>query len=660
MSLWTNIIKYVKIFLVHPATEIIINIIYLMSFLVILFITYNGNKYYNDLDILDMTESYLNYNNFINIKTPSQLDSYIITILDKLFTIDPANNEIPLFIPLNPIRVIPFNNENSCSEINYNINCRNEVNKFKCVIDNLSKSFQNKCGEAYSDSYNFFQNKLIGHYSTYHIGKMDNYIDMTRESFYSTHKDKIDTIIKDKRLKALLLQINLINPSNRNYIDAVLGIEMTTYFSDVKTIFSAYVMNDKRPSTNLLIFIYIILFCISKIVSILKFIFEINVKCVWSIHVVSFLIEAFDATFTVLLIMLLVEDKNLKFEINMNKFESHLRYINIIWFMKMFIAVSVIFFPFRFLSLISWWKSLIDPFILLINAIFRMFQGIFITLIIFFLLIIMSFFTNYYIFNDIFEYYETMFVSFITAFDLNIVESVYDRKFPSKIFGNLFTSKFTAFFVFFEVVMFYFIFAIIIATMVYLFKKAVISLEPPEKNIYIKKLEEIQEKLKENKNTEIENENLINKQILWINLDNKNSNTNMIAKYQPLIFKNSIEILSYLKYIFAIKPEIQFKKLIHKINIIIEINQKNNLDKEIKQIYTLAEWLIFVGSRIPIIIYGKINFDRSIKMKLYNIYKLIYIINDDNSLENIIKNEGQKILSISKNDGLQFKSSQKE
>ena len=122
-----------------------------------------------------MTESYLNYNEFTNIKSPSQLNSYIITILDKLFTIDPANNEIPLLIPINPIPVIPFNNENSCSETNYNINCRDETNKFKCVIDNLSKSFRNKCGEAYSDSHNFFQNKLIGHYSTYHIGKMDNY-----------------------------------------------------------------------------------------------------------------------------------------------------------------------------------------------------------------------------------------------------------------------------------------------------------------------------------------------------------------------------------------------------------------------------------------------------------------------------------------------------
>ena len=67
---------------------------------------------------------------------------------------------------------------------------------------------------------------------------------------------------------------------------------------------------------------------------------------------------------------------------------------------------------------------------------------------------------------------------------------------------------------FFEVAMLYFIFAIIITTMIYLFKKEVISLELPEKKLYITKLEEIKEKLKENKNTEIENKNLINKQIM--------------------------------------------------------------------------------------------------------------------------------------------------
>ena len=72
------------------------------------------------------------------------------------------------------------------------------------------------------------------------------------------------------------------------------------------------------------------------------------------------------------------------------------------------------------------------------------------------------------------KYYETMFLFFITAFNLNIIESVYERKKPSKIFGNYLPH--TAFFVFFEVVKLYFNFAII-TTMVYLFKKAVISFQ---------------------------------------------------------------------------------------------------------------------------------------------------------------------------------------
>lgn len=136
-------------------------------------------------------------------------------------------------------------------------NSWDETYKFKCVIYHLSKSFQNKCGQVYSEGYNFYQNKLIGHYSTYHVGKMENYKDIARESFYSTHQNKINQIVEDKRFKAILFQINLINPSNMNYIDVLLEIEIITYFTDVKTIFLAFVMNDKRPSTNLLIFIYI-------------------------------------------------------------------------------------------------------------------------------------------------------------------------------------------------------------------------------------------------------------------------------------------------------------------------------------------------------------------------------------------------------------------
>ena len=60
---------------------------------------------------------------------------------------------------------------------------------------------------------------------------------MTRESFYSTHQGEIDTIIKDKRLKAILLQINLINPSNRNYIDVILEIRIQLILVMLKLFF---------------------------------------------------------------------------------------------------------------------------------------------------------------------------------------------------------------------------------------------------------------------------------------------------------------------------------------------------------------------------------------------------------------------------------------
>ena len=385
MSIWTDIIKYIKIILVHPAIEIILNIIYLMSFLVVGLIIFTGNKYYKDIDILDMVESYLNYNDFIKIKTSTQLNDYIISTLDKLYRIDTINSEIPFFIPISPFRLVPYTNDNSCNtEIDYTMNCNSlTTNRFRCVIDNLSKSFKNKCGESLSYSYSFFHSKLIGHYSTYHLNKASNYLDVTQDS-YSTHQTKINQILDDKRIKAIIMQVNLIAPSNGNYIDVVFGIEMTNYFTNVKTLFSAYVMNDKRPATNLVMLAFISLFAISKILSILKFIFEINIKCIWSIHVLAFLIEAFDTTFMILLILYLVEDKNLKFEVNLEKFESHLKYIDIIWFLKIFIGVSVMLFPFRFLSLISWCKTITEPLILVVNAVFRMFPGMFITLIFFF------------------------------------------------------------------------------------------------------------------------------------------------------------------------------------------------------------------------------------------------------------------------------------
>lgn len=452
------------------------------------------------------------------------------------------------------------------------------------------------------------------------------------------------------------MQINLKAPSNQNFIDVILGIEMTNYFTDVKRIFSIYILNDNRPKTKIILGLFILILGCVVIINFLKFIFEINTRLVWSIHLFYFLEVVFDIGFMVICLLYITQDKNLDFEINLEEFESHLKYINILWYTKTFYALLVIFFPFKFFSLISWWKSVFERLIILLNVIFRMGPGIIISLFFFMIMILMFIFINYFLFNDIFPYYETIYKSFISTFDIRILLTIYNRRPASKIFGNLFQSKYSVVVILFQSIFFYFFFAIIIATLVYTYKKALILQSPEEENKYMIKLEEIEKKLKEDKLEEFKNIDLLKKHILWWNIDDINNYTinNVTTKYKAIFFKNYNQIISFLKYIFAVRPEIQFMKLIYKINIIIETNQKKLKDKEIRQISNLAEWLIFVGSKIPIIIYSKSNPENSIKMKLKNLYKLTYFINDENSLEKKLEENGNEILKISKNQNLSF------
>ena len=655
-----NIFKYLKIVVVHPITEIVLDILYIVSIINIGLIIFKESDKYDDHQILDMAESHLDFNTFNNIKTSTQFISYLESTLDRLFSIDPSNEGIPLFIPISPIRFIPFKVNNNCNEIDYTKNCNSDTNKFKCAIDYLIESFKHECGKSYSDKLNLFQKRLTGYYASYNIRNSEDFIDITRDTYYSTHQNKILEIIEDKSLKAIAMQINFSSPPNRNYVDVILGIEMTNYFTDVRTIFSVYIINDSRPKTNYALFYFIIFLCVAVVFNIIKLLYEINVKCIWSVHLFYFVSQIFDTLLMILCIIYIVEDKDLDFKVDLQKFESHLAYINILWYIKLFFALLVICFPFRILGLLSWWKSISEPFILILNVIFRMLPGIIITSIILLLMIIMFVFTNYFLYNDMFYYYQSLFYSFLSSFDIRILMTIYDKKSTSRIFGNLFQSKYSVSIIFFQVIFFYFYSAIIIATYVYLYKKAVFLQDPPKENKYILKLNEIEQKLEEKKAFENFSFDSLKKQILWLNLDDRKSFGNdFTSNHQVLFFKNSNQILSFLKCIFAIKPEMQFKKLIYKLNIVIEINKKKFGEKELKQINQLADWFIFVGCKIPIIIYGKTNFDHSLKMKLHNMYKLTCFINDEDILNKILEEKGKKVLSISDNNNFTFNSEDK-
>ena len=291
-----NVLKYVKLVVVHPIVEIVIGIIYFITLILIAVFIFKDSSQYSEHQILDITESYLNFNNFNQIKTPSQFNSYLISILNKLYTLHPSIDEVPLFMPLNPIRISFFLKENECNtEIDYSKSCFTDINKFKCTIDNMLNSFKYKCDEKFEDENKFFIKNLKGYYSWYNLrNKNHKYLDITRQTYYSKYQNDVNNLIEDKQSKSVVLQINLKAPSINNYVDAVLGIEMTNYFTNVKTIFSVYTINHERPSTNTLLYVSLIFLIISIFISFLKLIYEMNVKCIRSIHIVTFIIKLID------------------------------------------------------------------------------------------------------------------------------------------------------------------------------------------------------------------------------------------------------------------------------------------------------------------------------------------------------------------------------
>ena len=187
-------------------------------------------------------------------------------------------------------------------------------------------------------------------------------------------------------------------------------------------------------------------------------------------------------------------------------------------------------------------------------------------------------------------------------------------------------------------------------------------IESPKKdNRYMRKLDRIQKKINEN----IYNENIdligIKKQILWLKLINQSNSLTDTSQYDIILFKNSSQIIAFLKYLFALKPELQFKNLVKKLNIVIEVSSYNKSmgENEYLQIDKLIEWMTFVGCKILVIVYCQINFVLNFQMKLYSTYNLIKFINDREELEKIINEKDNGKFNIIKDSGFTINSIKK-
>ena len=650
MKIWKNKLIYIKLGLISPVLEIIVNTIYILSFILIFYYFCSNGKYYNDNQISKFTESYINYENFKNINSPSDLKTYIEDLTSKLFNSNPSTEKIPIFMPLNPIRITRFIN-NYCKEENYLTTCNNN---FQCVINSMSNSFKDKCGEKYSNANNadednnnanskkLFLESLVnnfkGYYSNYDLLHGGRSVEITNHNI-NNKIDEIDDFITNKNVKFISIEINLKSPINNNYIDIILGLEMYEYFHDIIKILSINIFNTySRPKENYFLYILVYIYMVTIIINIIKLVYEIMVKPVFSIHIFVLLNEACNTLLFIFLILFINVDKNLDINLNLAKFNSHLVETTMIYDLKIIMIIVFLGIPVRVLSVVSWWKWFSAPFIKVANIFFRMFPSVIISFFVALIFLVVFTITNYLIFQDIFTQYQTFYDSFLNVFNFRILSSLYIEENNSKIFHNMTQSKYTFILLLFEYVFFLLSFCIIISSFIHLYKKANSIEEPKQESEYLNKMENLIEKLKEN----VEDKNVdligIKKQILYLKLTPKNLALNNTTKIELTIFKNSQQIISFLKYIFALKPEFQFKNLLSLLNIVIEVNHYDNFNWnfDLKQIIYLIKWLTFIGCKIPLIIYCEPNFEKNYHLKLCRDYTLIKFVNDKNELENIM------------------------
>ncbi len=646
-------IKYIKLCLISPIFEIVTNIIYLTSFLILAFLYTNIGRNYNNNEISKITELYLLKSQFTSIKSDTDYINYLKTILQKLYTYNKDTDSLPFLIPSGSVRLTKYAYKGCSDSIDFTKNCNNN---YKCIITTLQDVFDNKnCGIPYKGKKNRDEGgplkKLVpnfpGKYTSYNLLNGGEYMDITIDDF--DDPTLLEQFIIDYDINFLVLQINFEIPCNNNCVNAIVGIEMLNYYTNLNYYFSVTPFNTYHQNHALFIVIFIF-FCIVVFLNIVKLIYEINVKLILSVHIFVGLNEILNILLIIFSIFFISEGKSVEFH-KPDYFVTPLPFLSVRKYIISILCLIMICFPFRFVSLMSWAKSISAPFVKYISIIFRMLPGMIIIFFIFGLIIVMSSLSNYTLYNEMVYEYSTIYNAFLSIWDVNMI---YDMINPtkSKIFHSLTASEYFIVINIFEIMLFIFLICIATATMVYLYKRAsALEMDKVENEIMIK-LKQIEEKLEEGKETEDNDLRKLKKQILWLNLSNKHDLYNHYSSMNDLLlFKTSNQIISSLKYLFAIKPELQFKKLNNKFGIIIEIkNDKSHLkEEELDQIDILIDWLTFVGCKIPVALYSQINIEKTLKMKLHSSYQYIKFINDQREIDSFIVENNKEMSLIHEN-----------
>ena len=682
MFISLNNIKYIKLCVVSPAYEIIINLAIIVLFFAISFLIQSQGIQMTNYQLTELISDTFKEEDFRSIRSKSEYYNYIEFLVNKLYEYDPVNNEnsIPYYIPYGSIRLKKFSNTDCTLKFNElkenGIICTTD----ECTVELLQDFYKTKkCGSSFSNSVGDVSNasriefarRFEGKYSSYNLVKEGINLDFTIDEYYDERPNNTKEYIRefvgdDDDIKFIALLFNVYFPYDDSHAIIIAGIEMINShveFNEPYFIFNSSILN-KMENKDKGFYAVLILYLIAVVLDFIKIIYEMNVKLKIPTHFIEFLDAACNLVLLIFIYLYLtslenipiIETKNYSFindNIYLKKYHDFYAILSLRGYVVLILSIIFLSMPIRIVSLLSWSSFISKPLVQYFSVLFRMLPGLVVNSLVALSSLIPIIFLNYFFYHSKIVNYDTIFSSILFFTDLfqDIVTIKKEEK-ENNGYSIKYSISDTDYILLFNVaqkIIFLYAYMCFISSCVNSLEKAIQYESKKEDDEVFKKMEEIENILeKEEENTDDSLSNL-KKQILWVNFENSNEVYNeVLGKLKNmLLFKNANQVISFLKYLFALKPLIQFKSLKHKLCIVIQYSSLQKDNKGMKEKITentqaLLEWLNFVGCKIPVIIYCESNYGFLQKIQVSTSYKLLSFTDNLNPIEKFINEEDEE------------------
>ena len=695
MFISLNFIKYIKLCIISPAYDIIINLLMILFFFIIAFLIQSQGIQLTNYQLTELISDTFKESQFRSINTKSDYYNYVKFLVDKLYEYDPVNNDnsIPYYLPYGAIRLKKFSNSECNNKFNELINENPTCTTDECTLKLLSDFYSgNNCGKVFSGekgdkSDSPFINlarKFEGKYTNYDLEREGINLDFTIDEYYATNNGTQTFITNfigdDKDIKFIALLFNVYFPYDDSYAIIIAGIEMINShinFNEPYFIFNSSILN-KVENKNKGFIAVLILYMITAILNFIKVIYEMNLKFVFPNHFIEFLDAAGNFVLLIFIYLYLlaledipiIEENNNVFtndNIYNKDFHDFYTILSLRGYVILILSIIFLSMPIRIMSLLSWSTFISQYLIQYISILFRMTPGLVVSSIIFIASLTPTIFLNYFFYRAKIVNFQSIFSSILFFTDIfqdfPLIKGKERENNGYSIKYSISDSEYTLIFGVIQKIIFIYCYISFISSCVNSFEKAVQIESKKEDNEIIKKMEEIENILEKEEENNKDNLSYLKKQILWINYENKNDLYNEILKKSKnlLLCKNSNQVISFLKYLFALKPMMQFKNLKNKLCIVIQYSSSNNLidnfslkEKRNNNIQILLEWLNFVGCKIPVIVYCINNFAFLQKLKVSTSYKYISFTDNLRSIEKFVEEADEVYINDKDNDELKI------